>query len=58
MMCDIDRFKAINDEYGHEFGDRVLVQIGEVQRVFANDNGIVGNTARQRRISRLLIPLT
>ena len=35
LMCDIDRFKAINDQFGHEFGDKVIVAIAEVLRAFA-----------------------
>ncbi len=41
LMCDIDRFKAINDSFGHEFGDQVLVQISDVLRSFARDNGML-----------------
>jgi diguanylate cyclase (GGDEF)-like protein len=41
LMCDIDRFKSINDEFGHEFGDKVLIKMGDVLRSFANTAGIL-----------------
>jgi diguanylate cyclase (GGDEF)-like protein len=41
FMCDIDRFKAINDQYGHEFGDKVIIEIARVFGDFAKQNDVL-----------------
>lgn len=40
-MCDVDHFKAINDEFGHGAGDRVLQQIASSLTEYVRRNDIV-----------------
>ena len=42
MMLDIDRFKSINDDYGHDVGDIVLTQVGSFLKETFSHGEIVG----------------
>jgi diguanylate cyclase (GGDEF)-like protein len=42
MMCDLDRFKAVNDTYGHQAGDAVLHQFAQLLHAKVRGNDRVG----------------
>ena len=42
LICDLDRFKAINDTYGHSAGDLFLQKIGEELRSIDGPAGRLG----------------
>jgi diguanylate cyclase (GGDEF)-like protein len=42
LMIDMDRFKNVNDTYGHQTGDQALRRVGEVLRTAVRETDIVG----------------
>lgn len=44
VVVDIDRFKAVNDFYGHDAGDEVIVSVATRLRAVVEDGGVVART--------------
>ncbi|MDY0210765.1 MAG: sensor domain-containing diguanylate cyclase [Acholeplasma sp.] len=38
VFMDLDRFKPINDTYGHDFGDLVLIEVGKILNKIYHNN--------------------
>ena len=56
LMIDVDKFKLVNDTYGHDIGDLVLVKIADlfVERIRAAD--VLGRYGGEEFV--LILPLT
>ncbi|UJW58505.1 sensor domain-containing diguanylate cyclase [Bacillus sp. A116_S68] len=42
VVIDLDHFKSVNDTYGHQSGNDVLIQVAEILTQTVKDDGIVG----------------
>ncbi|MFZ5968158.1 MAG: diguanylate cyclase [Bacillota bacterium] len=56
VMCDLDRFKQINDTYGHRKGDEILKKVTHIIRKNVRSSDIVGRYGGEEFI--ILLPLT
>jgi diguanylate cyclase (GGDEF)-like protein len=45
LFCDLDGFKQINDQLGHDAGDRVLIEVGQRLTTTARDHDLVARIA-------------
>ncbi len=56
ILCDLDRFKSINDNFGHQVGDEVLVAMAECLRAAVRDTDVVARYGGEE--FALLLPRT
>jgi diguanylate cyclase len=56
LAMDLDRFKFINDHYGHSMGDRALAWVAETLRGLLRENDHVGRHGGDEFIA--VLPMT
>lgn len=56
ILLDIDRFKKLNDEHGHAFGDRVLGMVASILEMSAREGDVLARWGGEEFI--LLLPET
>ena len=56
MMIDIDNFKSVNDTYGHDIGDKVIVKIATIMNICARESDVACRFGGEEFI--LLLPET
>lgn len=44
VLCDIDRFKTVNDRFGHPVGDRIIQIVASILRATVKDKAFVART--------------
>lgn len=42
ILIDVDNFKAVNDEFGHKMGDRILVEMAELLKSHIRSSDLLG----------------
>ena len=55
-MIDIDNFKKINDDYGHDIGDQVLIAFTSVISKELNQNEVFGRLGEKSLLLFFPIP--
>ncbi len=53
LMIDIDKFKTVNDTYGHRRGDKVLIRLGAILKTFLREVDLVGRYGGEEFIAVL-----
>ena len=53
FMCDIDKFKNVNDTYGHAAGDQVLIQVAKIIKENMRETDIVGRYGGEEFVAML-----
>ncbi|MCW8876790.1 MAG: GGDEF domain-containing protein [Kangiellaceae bacterium] len=56
ILWDIDKFKSVNDQYGHSVGDRVLVEIADLVREYIDQQDLLGRMGGEEFVILLSRP--